>query len=567
MASSRKTVEHLPLADGRPRVALYLRVSTDRQVKGDVSLPSQRKLTRQHCLEQNWGIVEEYVEPGLTADDRRPVFQQMIERACDADKPFDIILVHAFSRFYRDHIGMELTVRKLRKHGVTVISMTQVVGEDPSSELVRQMIGLFDEYSSKENAKQVTRAMRENAAQGFWNGATSPLGYAIVAAEQRGQKIKKKLAVDAIEAELVHLIFRLYLEGDPETNTPPMGIKDVVSWLNARGYQTRKGGSFGVGALHLVLTNTAYIGRWKYGVRNSKTGEKHPEESVVEIAVPRILDNAVFDAAQTKLKAHNPRMTAVRANAGPILLTGLAICAHCGAGMTQRTGTSKNRRVYTYYTCASRAQKGKTACPGNSIPMPLLDDLVLDAVSSHLLGPERLASLLEDLMVRQTERSGAIDARIADLTKQADDADQRLRRLYKLVEDGFAEMDDPLRERIGGLQNERELALGALERARNLAGARSAITEDKIAAFARLMREKLSSGDVTFRKNYLRSILGAVEVHPDKVRLLGSKDVLQAAIANENLKQNGVQSFGPKWRTRRDSNSRPLPSEGSALSS
>lgn len=562
MASSRKSVEPLSIAHGAPRVALYLRVSTDRQVKGDVSLPSQRKLTRQHSLQQGWEIVEEYVEPGLTADDRRPVFQQMIERACDADHPFDIILVHAFSRFYRDHVGMELTVRKLRKHGVTVISMTQVVGEDPSSQLVRQMIGLFDEYSSKENAKQVTRAMRENASQGFWNGATPPLGYTIVAAEQRGQKIKKKLAVDAIEAELVHLIFRLYLEGDSETGAPPMGIKDVVSWLNAKGYQTRQGGSFGVGALHHVLTNTAYTGRWKYGVRNSKTGEKHPEASIVEIAVPRILDDAVFDAAQTKLKAHNPRMTSVRANAGPILLTGLAVCAHCGAGMTQRTGTSKNGRVYTYYTCGSRAQKGKTACPGNSIPMPLLDDLVVDAVNSQLLRPERLAVLLEDLMARQTERAGAIDARIADLKKKADDADERLRRLYKLVEDGFAEMDEPLRERIGVLQEERKLAQGALDRAIDLATARSTITEEKIAAFARLMREKLSAGDVMFRKNYLRAILGAIEVHADKVRILGSKDVLQAAVANENLKQNGVQSFGPKWRTRRDSNSRPLPSEG-----
>ena len=555
MASSRKSVEPLPVTHAAPRVALYLRVSTDRQVKGDVSLPSQRKLTRTHCLQQGWEVVEEYVEPGLTADDRRPVFQQMIERACDPDHPYDIILVHAFSRFYRDSVGMELAIRKLRRHGVSVISMTQAVGDDPSSQLVRQMIGLFDEYSSKENAKQVTRAMRENASQGFWNGATAPLGYTIVAAEQRGQKIKKKLAVDAIEAELVHLIFRLYLEGDPQTGALPMGIKEVVSWLNAKGYQTRKGGSFGVGALHHVLTNTAYIGRWKYGVRNSKTGEKHPEDSIVEIAVPRVLDDAVFDAAQTKLKAHNPRMTSVRANAGPILLTGLAVCAHCGAGMTQRTGTSKNGRVYTYYTCGSRAQKGKTACSGNSIPMPLLDDLVVDAVNSQLLRPERLAVMLEDLMARQSERAGAIDARIADLKAKADDADERLRRLYKLVEDGFAEMDEPLRHRIGELQEERKLAQGALERALDLASVRSTITKDKIAAFARLMREKLSAGDVMFRKTYLRVILGAVEVHPDKVRILGSKDVLQAAVANENVKQNGVQSFGPKWRARRDSNS------------
>lgn len=154
-----------------------------------------------------------------------------------------------------------------------------------------------------------------------------------------------------------------------------------------------------------------------------------------------------------------------------------------------------------------------------------------------------------------TERAGAIDGRIMELRKQADDADHRLRRLYKLVEDGFAEMDEPLRERIGDLQKERDLAQAALERAQNLANGRSTITEDKIAAFSALIREKLTTGDVAFRKNHLRAILGAIEVHPDKVSLLGSKDILQAAIASKNLKLNGVQSFGPKWRARRDSNS------------
>ena len=555
MADSKANSQSLPTAI-TPRVALYLRVSTDRQVKGDVSLPSQRKLTQEHCRQREWQVVDEFVEPGLTAtDDRRPVFQQMIERACGADKPFDIILVHAFSRFYRDSVGMELTIRKLRRHGVTVVSMTQAVGDDPSSQLVRQMIGLFDEYTSKENGKQVTRAMRENASQGFWNGARPPLGYTIVAAEQRGQKIKKRLAVDAVDAELVHLIFRLYLEGVPESNTPAMGIKDVVSWLNSRGYQTRKGGSFGVGTLHLILTNTAYVGRWKYGVRNSRTGEKHPEQDIVEIAVPRILEDAVFDAVQAKLKANNPRINAVRANAGPILLTGLATCAHCGGGMTQRTGTSSTGRIYNYYACASRAQKGATACPGNSIPSPVLDSLVINAVMDRLLQTDRLAALLETLLARKTDRAEAIDARLAELARQADDADLRLRRLYKLVEEGFAQIDDPLRERIAALQNERDLAQTSLERARAVAVTKSSITNAKIAAFASLMRDKLSSGDAPFRKSYLRSILGAVEVDSDKVRLMGSKDVLQAAIASTSLQANVVQSSGPKWRALRDSNS------------
>ncbi len=37
----------------------------------------------------------EFIEPGATAtDDQRPEFQKMIERACDDDRPFDVILVY-----------------------------------------------------------------------------------------------------------------------------------------------------------------------------------------------------------------------------------------------------------------------------------------------------------------------------------------------------------------------------------------------------------------------------------------------------------------------------------------
>jgi DNA invertase Pin-like site-specific DNA recombinase len=56
--------------------------------------------------------------------------------------------------------------------------------------------------------------MQENARQGFWNGSKAPYGYAVVAAEQRGAKTKKRLAIDPVEAEVVRLMFRLFREGD-----------------------------------------------------------------------------------------------------------------------------------------------------------------------------------------------------------------------------------------------------------------------------------------------------------------------------------------------------------------
>ena len=64
------------------RAALYLRVSTGRQAADDVSIPSQRDLTRRYCETRGWIVTEEFVEPGASAtDDRRPVFQRMLEQA------------------------------------------------------------------------------------------------------------------------------------------------------------------------------------------------------------------------------------------------------------------------------------------------------------------------------------------------------------------------------------------------------------------------------------------------------------------------------------------------------
>lgn len=45
----------------------------------------------------------EYIEPGATAtDDRRIVFQKMIAEACMQPAPFETIIVHSLSRFFRD---------------------------------------------------------------------------------------------------------------------------------------------------------------------------------------------------------------------------------------------------------------------------------------------------------------------------------------------------------------------------------------------------------------------------------------------------------------------------------
>ncbi|AMN47244.1 hypothetical protein ACG33_09080 [Steroidobacter denitrificans] len=68
--------------------------------------------------------------------------------------------------------------------------------------MMRQIMALFDEYQSKENAKHVMRALKENARQGFWNGSLPPIGYRTVDAE-RAQAMLQNTGQKAVTPEML----------------------------------------------------------------------------------------------------------------------------------------------------------------------------------------------------------------------------------------------------------------------------------------------------------------------------------------------------------------------------
>src|SRR6516162_3943350 len=550
---------HRPTAGARartsePRAALYMRVSTGRQAEHDLSIPDQRQQLQSWCRRHGYAMTAEFVEAGTATDDRRPGFQQMIERACDGENAFDVIVVHSYSRFFREAFEQEFYLRKLAKHGVRVVSITQPVGDEsePVHAMMRKVIALFDEYQSRENAKHVIRSMKENARQGFWNGATAPLGYRLVEAEKRGTKIKKRLAVDPVEAECVRLIYKLYLYGDGTSGA--LGVKEVVKWLNHNGYRTRRGEHFGVAAVHKILTNTVYIGEWRFYVTSSRTRQRKPEEEVVKIAVPAIIDPDVFEQIQTQLRARSPRVVAPRVTTGPILLTGLAVCATRAGAMTLRTGTSSTGAVHRYYTCSTCARKGKSACKGRSIRMDKLDSVVTDSLVERLLHPDRLAVMLSSLKAQRTEKAESENKRIMALQREVTDADDRLKRLYRLVEDGVTDLDDVLKERLDRLKADRDRARAALEVTKSRQGAAIRIEPALIEAFGRTMRENLTSGSTLFRKAYLRSLIDVIEVDDAQVRIKGSKDVLEKAVLANGSVAEPRSQMSTKWRARHDSN-------------
>ena len=536
-----------------PRVAVYARVSTTRQAESDLSLPDQIRQIEAFCERKGWKIVEVFTEPGASAlDDDRPAFQDMIYKATRPEQPYDYVAVHSLSRFSRDLLHSELYVRQLRKAGVQLVSITQELADDTNGELIRKIFSAFDEHQSRENAKHVHRAMKENARQGFWNGARPPFGYATKITDRRGNRDKKVLVIDANEAPVVRNIFELYLGKDG----PPRGMKAIINKLNGEGL-LRRGRKWSIGSLHDLMTSPTYCGRHLFNRRNSRTQERRPPSEWVEVKVPAIVSEEVFNEVGASLHARSPRRMAPRFVTGPTMLASVARCGECGAALVLNTG--KGGR-YRYYSCSRSQREGKTACPGRRIRMDRLDSVVLDLLSRKLFKPDRLAALLKVYLADSAAEVLARKERLKRARDARGETDAGTARLLALVETGAMEPNDPaLRERLAQLRlrrDELDREISALQD--ELLTGIPALTADKIATLSQAMRQRLEQGPSELKQAYMRLFLDKVEVREDEIRLAGSKAVLaKAALKVMPSSVSEVLSYARQWRARQESNLRP----------
>ncbi len=539
------------------RCAIYARVSTARQAEQKISILDQLRRMKKYAKVREFEVVAEYVENGVSGrDDRRPEFQSMIDEACKKPRPFDIILIHSFSRFFRDEVSFELYRRKLEKNGVVVISITQEMSEGPGGELTRRIIALTDEMRSKEDAKHVLRGMQENARQGFWNGSKPPFGYKAVAAEKRGDKTKKKLVIDPKAAETVKLIFKLFLEGDGAAG--PLGVKHIAKWLNARGYKTPTGKTFYTSRIHAILTNETYAGTAWFNRKDTKTGAVRPREEWISYSIPSIIPEETIQRVQMLLSARRPSKTPPRLSSSKVLLTGVAVCEGCGRSLMMMTGKGG---AYRYYRCAGKHLKGE--CDGGvamAIREEKLDELTLMALTEKLITPKRTQAIVAAVAKqREGGRSEASQA-LSQLRGQLGQVNKRIRNMIDALADGLMGETELFKEKMAEAEAEREEVLRLIEaQEAQVRESLRPITIDQAKIASANLKRLLKEAPADLKKRYVRAFVSEIIVGKSEIVISGPKDALAEAIAGEPLTHiaaasGPVRSLVREWRARKDSN-------------
>jgi hypothetical protein len=186
--------------------------------------------------------------------------------------------------------------------------------------------------------------------------------------------------------------------------------------------------------------------------------------------------------------------------------------------------------------------------------MDKLDTLITDHLMERLFKPDRLAAILGSLASRRATKVESLSGRLMALQQEVTDADEKLKRLYRLVEDGLTDLDEVLKDRLNTLKVDRDRAKAALERAKEHLAPQIRIDPALIENFGRNMRENFSTGSVPFRKAYLQALINVIEVDDHHVRIKGSKDLLEKAVLASHNGPSGCSQMSTRWRAREDSN-------------
>ena len=303
------------------RVALYIRVSTDRQAKEGDSLEAQEKALTDYSKEHNYIIVDTYIDGGESGQKiKRTNLQRLLKDV--EKKEIDLVIMTKLDRWFRNVSDFYKVIEVLKQNKVD----WKTIWEDydtttASGEFWLNMSLALGQMEAKRTGERIREIFdhKYKFQKTVCSGAKI-FGYDI--------SKDKKLIINEEEARQVNELFDKYIE----TNC----LSETVRWfqLNIKKRSTE--------SIKLYLSNTAYIGKYKHKIKN--TGDIE----IIEDFCPPIIDTEKFNTVQKMLQRNVKRYTNSKSENGnktDYIFSGLLYCK-CNKKLAGKC--SKNKH---YYIC------------------------------------------------------------------------------------------------------------------------------------------------------------------------------------------------------------------------
>lgn len=451
--------------------AIYARVSSDQQ-KQERTIASQTAALVAFASEKGYSVPAEWVfeDEGVSG---ATLIRPGLERVRDlvAEGQIQFVLVLSPDRLSRKYAYQVLLMEEWLRHGVETIFIKAPQTQTPEDQLLVQFQGMIAEYERAQILERSRRGKRHRARLGEASVLCgAPYGYRYV---RKSQERAAYYEIDEKQAEVVREVFRLY-------TTEVSSIGAIVRRLNDLGVPTQKQQScWERSTIWGMLRNPAYKGMACFGKTQKQVRRQHsnrsirmsgrtptgthtcehaPKENWIQIAVPALVNEQIFDLAQQRLE-HNQKF-ALRRTVNPSILQGLVHCAHCGYAL-YRTSTRSSARRIEYYRCLGSdawRYQGHARCDAKPIRLDLLEQTVWNEVALLLESP----ALIQAELTRRVE--AARDSNPAKhhrdrLERDLKQAEKGIERLLTAYQEDLLSLDE-LRGRMPELR-QRETRLKA----------------------------------------------------------------------------------------------------------
>ena len=219
---------------------LYARVSSREQEREGYSIAAQQELLRSYARDNDFEILEEFVDVETAKRTGRVQFGRMLKflKRRHAVKP--VVLVEKTDRLYRnlkdwvslDDTGVDV---HLVKEGI-------VISDDSrSSERFVHGIKVLMAKNYVDNlSEEVRKGMHQKAAEGHWP-SSAPFGYV-----NRREAGRSYIVPDPERAILVRNLFELYDSGQWSVNR-------LAKYAQEQGFRGKRGGKIQASLIHQIL--------------------------------------------------------------------------------------------------------------------------------------------------------------------------------------------------------------------------------------------------------------------------------------------------------------------------
>ena len=460
--------------------AIYVRLSKE---DGDVasaakaesnSISNQKNLIKDFLKDKDDIIVvSERVDDGYSGSDfERPGFQMMMDDIRRGT--VDCVIVKDLSRFGREYIDSGKYIERLFPAlGVRFIAVNDHIDskeESSRDDIVVPFKNLMNDAYCRDISIKIRSHLEVKRRNGEYIGAFTPYGY------KKDENDRSRLVPDLYAAGVVKDIFRMKLHGMSQTAIADclneQGILSPMEYKHSLGiriqdnFKTHEQAEWSSMSVRRVLENEVYVGtltQGKHSTPNHKIKKimDKPEEEWIRIEGNHepVISKREFAIVQRLLGMD----TRTSPNEDEVyVLSGLAVCADCGAPMIKRN-VPAGGKVYSYYICSKNAATKQ--CGTHRIPKDKLERLVFDVLKTHIasvLDAGRILAYINTVPFQELE--------IKELERQKEAKEQEMQRcrelrdmLYEDLKEGIVSKED-YAELYEGYNNKRKKAEDAVRK-------------------------------------------------------------------------------------------------------